>query len=233
MVEEYAFDAVKLAEWTSEKLKECGVEIFLDSCVKSATLGPAGWQVECDGEFGGPAISRYVFNCTYSGLKQIDGTKNAIGVALKHEITEMALMKMPVALKDLGITMMDGPFFSTMPFPSRNLHTLSHVRYTPHVHWLDSPGINPYHRLREYPRETRVDRMLRDVRRYIPAICDAAYVDSLFEVKTVLIKNEGDDGRPIFFERCGSTAGYYSVLGGKIDNIYDVLARLEAEQFEI
>jgi hypothetical protein len=51
----------------------------------------------------------------------------------------------------------------------------------------------------------------------------------LFEVKTVLVKNEGDDGRPILFERHLELPGCYSILGGKIDNIYDVIETLEKE----
>jgi hypothetical protein len=127
---------------------------------------------------------------------------------------------------------MDGPFFSRLPFPARGLHTLSHVRYTPHLQWQDERGIDPYGRLDEYEKSTRVDRMIRDVSRYLPAISDAKYVESLFEVKTVLARNEGDDGRPILFERHPSLPGCYSVLGGKIDNIYDVLEKLGEESFE-
>jgi hypothetical protein len=56
-------------------------------------------------------------------------------------------------------------------------------------------------------------------------------IDSLFEVKTVLIKNEGDDGRPILFEKHKELPGCYSLLGGKIDNIYDALEKLETEDF--
>jgi hypothetical protein len=43
------------------------------------------------------------------------------------------------------------------------------------------------------------------------------------------VKNEGDDGRPILFEKHLEMPGCYSVLGGKIDNIYDVLEKLDAE----
>ena len=71
--------------------------------------------------------------------------------------------------------------------------------------------------------------MVRDVGRYMPAVLKAKHVDSLCEVKTVLVKNEGDDGRPILFERHQNLPGCYSVLGGKIDNIYDVLETLDAE----
>ncbi|MGZ9190328.1 MAG: D amino acid oxidase (DAO) family protein, partial [Nitrospira sp.] len=142
---------------------------------------------------------------------------------------EMALMQAPPVLAGLGVTVMDGPFFSMMPFPARGLHTLSHVRYTPHMHWIDQRGIDPYQKLSDYDRVTRVDRMVRDVGRYLPAVLETTYMDSLFEVKTVLVKNEGDDGRPILFETHAALPGFYSVLGGKIDNIYDVLEKLQHE----
>ena len=149
---------------------------------------------------------------------------------MKHEITEMALMQPPPELKKLGVTVMDGPFFSMMPFPARNLHTLSHVRYTPHVHWFDQQGIDPYQRMHDYDRASRVDRMVRDVTRYMPAIEGAKYIESLFEIKTVLVKNEGDDGRPILFEKHPELPGCFSVLGGKIDNIYDILEMIDANE---
>jgi len=128
---------------------------------------------------------------------------------------------------------MDGPFFSMMPFPARGLHTLSHVRYTPHLHWQDQCGIDPYQKMNDYGSATRVDRMVRDAGRYMPAVLDAKYVESLFEVKTILVKNEGDDGRPILFEKHPELPGCYSVLGGKIDNVYDVLEKLDEEVFTI
>lgn len=73
--------------------------------------------------------------------------------------------------------------------------------------------------------------MIRDVGRYIPSVLGARHVDSLFEVKTVLTKSENDDGRPILFEKHLELPGCYSVLGGKIDNIYDVLEKLDTEPF--
>jgi hypothetical protein len=112
------------------------------------------------------------------------------------------------------------------------LHTLSHVRYTPHLHWTDEKGVDPYVRFRQYDKATRIDRMLRDAGRYLPPVLQAKHVDSLFEIKTVLIKNEGDDGRPILFEKHAGLPGCYSVLGGKIDNIYDVLEKLDAEPLD-
>lgn len=230
LVEEYAFDTSKLAEWARQELKQCGIETRFDTCAVGTQRAPQGLSVSINGPAAEVLNSRFVFNCTYSGLNQIAGDFPGTTTRLKHEITEMALMQVPPALNSVGVTVMDGPFFSMMPFPARGLHTLSHVRYTPHCHWTDQPDLDPYQKLASYAQETRADRMVRDVARYMPAILDAKHVDSLFEVKTILVKNEGDDGRPILFEKHPQLPGCYSILGGKIDNIYDVLEKLDAEQ---
>lgn len=232
LVEEYAFNTTQLANWAERELKENGVQIHYQTRATAISKGDrAPLQVIIERKHGEQEVltSRYVFNCTYSGLNQFKGDFPGVNTGLKQEITEMALMQMPLSLDGLGVTVMDGPFFSMMPFPARGLHTLSHVRYTPHLSWSDQEGIDPYEKLRHYERDTRVDRMLRDVGRYVPEVLKAKHVDSLFEVKTVLVKNEGDDGRPILFEKHAELPGCYSVLGGKIDNIYDALETLEAE----
>lgn len=146
LVQEYAFDAKQLAIWAARELMECGVHIRLatraaaisidDKQALKVIIKPDGGNEEC-------IHSCYVFNCTYSGLNQFTGDFAGTQTKLKHEITEMALMQAPPELAGLGITVMDGPFFSMMPFPARGLHTLSHVRYTPHLHWNDAPGVDP------------------------------------------------------------------------------------------
>jgi len=234
LTEEYVFDATKLASWAEIELKECDVQVRFETCVTAISNGPdksLKATIQPVLGFGAEELisCRYVFNCTYSGLNQFQGDFPGTRTGLKQEITEMALIHVPPVLQNLGITVMDGPFFSMMPFPARELHTLSHVRYTPHLHWSDEQGIDPYKKLEYYERDTRVDRMIRDVGRYLPSMLDSKYVDSLFEVKTVLMKNEGDDGRPILFEKHPELPGCYSILGGKIDNIYDVLEKLDDE----
>ena len=232
LVEEYAFDSTQLLAWAVEELEACGVKVVYNTTATDILNTQNTLQVLMQTESGHESLqSNYVFNCCYSGLNQFKGDFAGTQTGLKHEITEMALMQMPPELDGLGITLMDGPFFSMMPIPARGLHTLSHVRYTPHLNWKDECGINPYQKLNDYHRETRVDRMVRDVARYVPAVSTAQYKDSLFEVKTVLVKNEGDDGRPILFEHLAELPGCYSVLGGKIDNIYDVFEQLEKSCF--
>ncbi len=233
-VQEYAFNSLQLAQWAQEELAQCGVRV---------AFGTRATGVHRDGDLlrltmlsagtAHAASCHYAFNCTYSGLNQFVDAEAESRTNLKHEITEMALIRPPSSLQGLGVTVMDGPFFSMMPFPSRGLCTLSHVRYTPHLHWRDQQGIDPYEKLQAYEKWSRADRMVRDAGRYLPSLLGAQHVDSLFEVKTVLVKSEGDDGRPILFEKNGELPGLYSVLGGKIDNIYDVWEKLNAEYFHV
>ena len=229
-VEEYAFDARKLREWFQLELAEAGVEILLNHGVFDTHRSESGgvvFHVQTPSGETTRIHTPVLLNCTYSGLGQIHRKDLSIGMDLKHEIAELALINVPSIMRSIGITVMDGPFFSVMPFPARNCHSLSHVRYTPHRHWRDQPGISPYKVLEEDPCETRVDRMMRDASRYLPALALGKHVDSLFEIKTVLIKNETDDGRPILVREDPHIRGLISVLGSKIDNIYDILESIE------
>jgi len=118
---------------------------------------------------------------------------------------------------------MDGPFFSIRPFPSQKCSSISHVRYTPRLQWIDSREIDPYVILSRSNLSSNSGLMIRDASRYIPSLKKTIYLDSLYEIKTTLLKNTVDSGRPILFEKSDQLPGLYSILGGKIDNIYDAL----------
>ena len=225
---EPAFNAEILKELINEKLAFSGVEIQLNSMIEEVNQDNNLFQLKLNQRNVILDVqSKLVFNCTYSGISQIQGNIPKTKITLKHELTEMLLIEPPEILKSKSFTVMDGPFFSMMPYPSRNLYTLSHVRYTPHFEMIDfanSPNHIDWSKI-----ETRKAKILRDSSRYIPLLNESKYVDSIFEIKTILQKNEVDDGRPILFEK--NCPGYYSILGGKIDNIYDIINRLNLEIF--
>jgi hypothetical protein len=152
-------------------------------------------------------------------------------VKLRHELAELCLAEVPGELRDVGVTVVCGPFFSVMPFPPRGLHTLSHVRYTPHTWWLDDEShvVDPYAVMRAQERRSAWQYMVRDAQRYLPCLREAVYRDSLWEVKTVLPQHEEDDGRPILFYRAKETPRYVSIMGGKIDNVFDCQMELDRE----
>jgi glycine/D-amino acid oxidase-like deaminating enzyme len=229
---EYAFDAVKLKQRMSDELEKEKVEVQLKAkVVKLKNCDHAGEiEVNFQTDLGGHCVTaKYVFNCTYSALNTILSASNLPTIPLKHELTEMALVEVPPPLKHLGITIMCGPFFSLMPFPPRNLHTLSHVRYTPHCYWQDrEDSVSDTQEIfRQAARKTNYPHMIRDAVRYIPILKDCQYIESLWEVKTVLPQSEVDDSRPILFKRNQALPNLTCILGGKIDNVYDIPSELE------
>ena len=65
--------------------------------------------------------------------------------------------------------------------------------------------------------------MLKDASRYIPLLSECKYLSSLWEVKTVLPRSEGDDSRPILCRFNYGLIGYHCLMGGKVDNVYDAV----------
>lgn len=226
-VHEPAFNAAVLREILTEQLQRAAITVELGvSAVRISAAADATLQVEL--RDGRTLQARSVFNCSYARLNTLLADSGLPLLPLKHEITEMALVQVPEALQQLGITVMDGPFFSVMPFPAAGLHSFSHVRYTPHGSWRDGEDgqRDPYAVLADYKAQSRFGYMLRDAQRFLPLIGDSVYQRSLFEVKTVLVGNEQDDGRPILARAHYGLPNLFVVMGGKIDNIYDVLAFL-------
>ncbi len=223
-VREFAFDAVVLKELMIERARRAGVTIWTGTAVERVAPEASGSiRVRlADSDIA----AGMVVCCAYAQTNAVAAASGLPVVPLKHELAEMALIDVPPELRDLGVTVMDGPFFSCMPFPPRGLHTLSHVRYTPHAHWYDGlpaePHLPAYDLFDLAEKRTAYPHMVRDAARFLPAIARSEYRGSLWEVKTVLPRSETDDSRPILFRPDHGIANFHLVMGGKIDNVYDV-----------
>ncbi|MFC1856106.1 FAD-dependent oxidoreductase [Thermodesulfobacteriota bacterium] len=226
IVKEYAFDAVLLKEMLLKKIDENKIDLMLDTEVRkvSQTNDHVEVKLADDRLF----TSKFVFNCTYSQINKVLKDSNIELLPLKHEVTEMALVDVPDVIKKMAVTVMDGPFFSIMPFPAEKLHTLSHVRYTPHSSWIDKDEFHDGHEyLQKSAKKSNFLYMVKDSARYMPILSEVKYVKSLFEIKTVLLKNEIDDGRPILFKKDYGLKNFTTIMGGKIDNIYDIIETMD------
>lgn len=218
---EVAFDHAILGRQMAERLARADVEVRLGVSLEGLADQPRGVLVRLSD--GSEVTARYAFNITYAQINTVLAKADLPPARLKQEIAELALVEPPEELRAMGVTVMDGPFFSCMPYPAERLHSLTHVRYTPHESWTDEPGLrDPYAHFAAGARESRYAFMLRDSQRYLPCLAGAEHRRSIYEVKTVLLKNEGDDGRPILYHRKPAQSRVVSVLGGKIDNIYDL-----------
>lgn len=211
---------------TKQVESDSNIEVFYNfQCEKVHKSAQLIHVLKRDGEE--VKASKGVFIATYAGANRLLLASELSPLPLKFELAEMALIKRPKMLENYSITIMDGPFFSVMPFGADGLATLSHVRYTPHAS-TENGKLDTYQALDVYKHthDSHFPFMRNDAARYLPVMRDAEYVDSLFEVKAIPIKNELDDGRPILMlEHEGVIGGgdpfIVSVLGSKLDTIYE------------
>jgi hypothetical protein len=54
-------------------------------------------------------------------------------------------------------------------------------------------------------------------------VANCTLSESLWVVRTVLPLSETDDSRPILFKPNFGIPNYHLVMGGKIDNVYDII----------
>lgn len=235
-VREYAFNANVLRKILKSKLEH--VEIAYNTRALSLkegihTIKLSIERKEGHNEVGDIISAPLVINSTYAGINALLSSSALPTLPLKYEYTEMALVSVPSSLKGFSFTLMDGAFFSLMPYPARECYTLSHVRYTPHCAWNDAmyPNANPYEILStlKQSRQSNFPLMKADSARYLPALAELSYHGSLYEIKTLQLRNEIDDGRPIVFAKDYGIKGFCTIMGGKIDNIYEIMELIKTE----
>ncbi len=227
--DEYAFDYTALARGLESRLHAADLDLRLGTEVLSIEDDPEASRAIVHLSDGGAVHARHVFNTTYSQINHVLRQSGLPLVKLKHEVTEIALVDPPEEMDGYAVTVMDGPFFSLMPYPSAGKYSLTHVRYTPHISWADQTHLmSPYAIFAGTPLRSRLKHMVLDAARYMPCIDGVSGGQSLYDVKTVLLKNEGDDGRPILVHEKPRGGRVTSVLGGKIDNIYDLFSHLRS-----
>ncbi|MFZ5863957.1 MAG: NAD(P)/FAD-dependent oxidoreductase [Nitrospirota bacterium] len=226
-VREYAFDAVKLRLAIRRQMSRMGVALALDTDVHTVGRAPDGRVDIAFERLGRPGqlLANRAFNCGFARANRLLHDSGLPALPLRHELAELALVTPPEALVRRAITVVCGPFFSLMPFPSRGLHSLSHVRYTPHAAWTDGPdGFPPPARL---GRASRFPHMVADAARFVPIMRECRYVDSLWEIKTGLPQSKSDDSRPIVIASTPGLANLHTIVGAKIDQVYDLLSELD------
>jgi hypothetical protein len=155
---------------------------------------------------------------------------------LVSEIAEIIRCRVDPQLKDCGITLIDGPFFSVMPFGNTGFHTLTAVTFTPHkTCYSNLPRFNcqqanpacmpeTLQNCNNCPArpQTSFPYMWQLAKKYLHQRYSISYDSSLFAIKPILLASEIDDSRPTLIRSFSKEPGYISVLSGKINTIYDM-----------
>lgn len=240
LTEEYTYDAHILRDFLLDELaKHNGVRLCYERNIERIERRGNDYEITalCHGKeecYRAP----FVLNATYASVNQIlqkvQGTASG-DFGLKYELCEIILCRANDELKDLGITVMDGPFFSIMPFGKTGFHSLTSVTFTPHRTSYDkiprfactdkglcrNGWLGNCDFCEERP-ESAWGYMSALARKYLRDVYAFSYEKSLFSMKPILKASEIDDSRPTVIKVASEHPAFVSVLSGKINTVYDL-----------
>lgn len=245
LTEEYTYDAHILRDWYLDQLKDYpNVSLRWSSPVTA--IEPEGTVYRVTTADGARYESEFILNATYASTNQVINMAQGLDESfkIKYELCEIILCTVDKPLENTGITVMDGPFFSIMPFGKTGLHSLTSVTFTPHMASFDrlptfecqqrSGGFCSPERLGNCDScsarpETAWSYMSSLAHKYLRTEYGFHYKNSLFSMKPILKASEIDDSRPTVVRVHSQNPTLVSVLSGKINTVYDLDNVLEGE----
>lgn len=233
---EYTYDAQILKKYFLEELsKHRNVEIVYSTRISGIDKYSSHFEVTLGN--GQIYSSDFLLNATYASVNQVQKLLGYEPFKIKYELCEIILCSVNNKLKDIGITVMDGPFFSIMPFGKTDYHSLTSVTFTPHITSFNSvPTFECQVRSNGFcstaqlgncnacpvKPESAWSYMSSLSRKYLKKEFAFEYHGSLFSMKPILKASEIDDSRPTVIKQLSSEPTYVSVLSGKANTVYDL-----------
>jgi hypothetical protein len=237
LTEEYTYDALILKNYFLEELKKYpNVELKYNSRIERIENNGQEYEIRLKGD-GETVKSVFVLNATYASVNQIHERLGFKKFDIKYELCEIILCNTNDKLKNTGLTVMDGPFFSIMPFGTTGYHSLSSVTFTPHK---SNKNPLPHFECQQHSNgfcsplqlgncntclsrpETAWPYMSNLARKYMCDDLEFYYSHSLFSIKPILLSSEIDDSRPTVIRELSTNPTFASVLSGKINTVYDL-----------
>ena len=242
LTEEYTYDAHILRDFFLEELgKQKGVELLCQRDITRILKREDRYEVHAlhqgkEERYEAP----FVLNATYASVNQVlqlagAGAEGSFEpFRIKYELCEIILCRVNDRLRDIGLTVMDGPFFSIMPFGKTGYHSLTSVPFTPHKtshetvprfscmeggscgRWLGNCDAC------EKKPKSAWEYMSALARKYVREEYRFTYEKSLFSMKPILKVSEIDDSRPTVIRYATRRPTFISVLSGKINTVYDL-----------
>jgi len=243
LTEEYTYDAKILRDYFLEELRKYpNVSILYNQRILSVDKNKEEFVLHMGD--GREHYTRFLLNATYASTNQVSALLGFEAFKIKYELCEIILCDVNDKLRDIGLTVMDGPFFSIMPFGKTGQHSLTSVTFTPHVTSYDElPSFECQKKSNDFcsPQqlgncndcmakpETAWPYMSGLARKYMKSEYGFEYSHSLFSMKPILKASEIDDSRPTVVRKFCENPTYVSVLSGKINTVYDLDEVLDNE----
>ena len=235
LTQEYTYDAMILKQLLLDEISlMSNVSIVYNVDIKQIDKVEKNYVLKTN---FGDYVTNYLINTTYASCNQIHKMLGIQPFKIKYELCEIILCKVNDNLKDIGLTIMDGPFFSIMPFGKTGYHSLTSVTFTPHVaSYDDLPTFDCQKRSNGTCSPKKLGNCNKCVakpdsawpymsslaKKYMNDELKFEYVKSLYSMKPIFKASEIDDSRPTVIKKLSDNPTFISVLSGKINTMYDL-----------
>ncbi|WP_449009071.1 FAD-dependent oxidoreductase [Paenibacillus taichungensis] len=232
---EYSYDANIIREWYLNQLNQFkNVSLLFNKNIRSVREdGDRFVLYEANGD---RYTAANILNATYASMNQILSKFKYDLFTTKYEICEVIMTTVSNNLKNVGITVMDGPFFSVMPFGESGFHSLTSVGHTPHESSFSNlpqfscqqynPNCTPEQldncNFCSARPQSAWSRMHQLAKKYLNSEIELTYKKSLFAVKALISASELDDSRPTILKEFSQKPRFISIFSGKFNTIYDL-----------
>jgi hypothetical protein len=234
ITEEYSFDAIKIKDYYISELENYSkVNIIYNSRIDRINIKGDNYEIVLNN--GDRYVADFVLNATYASINQMITKLGLETFKIKYEICEIIICNTTGEIENVGITVMDGPFFSVMPFGLSGSHSLTSVTFTPHkTSYNELPSFNCQKDTEcsdlqlkncnncNHRPSTAWNYMYTLSKKYLKPEIKMTYTNSLFSIKPILLASEIDDSRPTLIKYHSVKPTFISVLSGKFNTIYDL-----------
>lgn len=230
---EYTYDAKLLGSYLMDRANTLpNLDVLCGHEVREIGTSGSEWEILAGNK---QFRASKALNATYAAVNNVHAMIGADPFPIKYELCEIILCDVTKELANVGITVMDGPFFSIMPFGKTGTHSLTSVTLTPHMTSREDQPTFPCQQHATCRPESLANcdacnarpksawpYMSQLAHKYLLDKYGFAYRDSLFSMKPILKASEVDDSRPTVIRRVCEEPEMVSVLSGKINTVYDL-----------
>jgi hypothetical protein len=232
-VEEPTFDAQILRDQMLIEIKsESNIELCLETTVVGGKLSDEGSFLSLSN--GSNVETDGLVIATYAGINSIRQSLGLPGLPLSFELAEIALGTVSPEMSGIGFTVMDGPFWSMMPFGNSGSVSLTSVGITPLRKSLSLPifdcqslrtGCTPLSlsdcNTCHVRPSSGLAHQIQQMKLFLKNQDFFTPLKSLMTVKSTLNSTEVDDARPTLIQK-EPNSKTWTVFSGKVSTLFDL-----------
>tara|TARA_B110000483_G_scaffold202416_1_gene244050 strand:+ start:437 stop:1543 length:1107 start_codon:yes stop_codon:yes gene_type:complete len=215
--DEVVYDSKILETIISKKFKTLDIIPKFNSEITNISKMNAAYSLEVNGNNN--EVFDAVINCTYANLNQLNSQVGSKVKELQYEYTMVPIVDW--SRPPVGITVMDGPFMTVLPFGKSGDFLLYHVNHTvidrsictemprEWKHSETSPA-------RHENKQAIFRNILHSFEEFVPSVINSHLKGFLQTTRVVLPNKEKTDARPSIINEIDK--GFLSVFTAKIDH---------------